>query len=414
MKREERQTVELPGIDPACYQHAFDRVTLRKMEKMPVLPLVSGAVIDFVTHHTEYMYSGNAFVINEVSQPDVYGAYVAACRALDVPRPYPSLYALPESDINAFTTGVDRPIVCANRALLNSYTNDELKFIFGHELGHYLCGHVKYHNIARWLTQGATSVVKSKFVGILWPTLMSWSRYSELSADRAGLLACQDFDVACSALLKLGGQPALRGTKPTGSPSKALEAQAAAFRGTMGEFSLLRRLYHDCEHVLGSTHPRLIERYEWLREWIDMGCFEELMDASPSERREIAQALSKDSAHHDLTLGLVMLSADCLTAELKVERKVVLPLLRSAYLSGKSLVGTPLERLVMVELGVSRVESDKMRYSLELYINDPSIQKVKKVTVEVPSDDDWSHAPAEFREKMLRSRTSEIKVGIYS
>jgi len=414
MNRKENRTVDMPGITPACFQHALDRSTLQKMEKMPVLPLVSGSVIDFVTHHMEYLYSGNAFVITEDSQPDVYGAYVAACRALDVPRPYPTFYALPHAEINAFTTGVDRPIICANRALLDACTNDELKFILGHELGHYLCGHVKYHNVASWLTRGAASVIKSKFVGVLWPTLMSWCRYSELSADRAGLLACQDFNVACSAFLKMCGQPAFRETEFVKSPSEALEAQAAAFRGTMGEFCLLRRLYHDGEHVFGSTHPRMVERYEWLREWIDMGCYDELLAASPAERREIAKELARDYFHHALLLGLVMLSADCLAAELKVDRKVALPLLRSAYLSGKTLIGTPLERLVMAELSVSRESSDKMRYVLELYVDDSLVRKVKKVSIDVPTADDWAHAPAEFREKLLRTRTSEIKVGVYS
>src|SRR5207253_6079890 len=37
--------------------------------------------------------------------------------------------------------------------------------------------------------------------------LMHWQRMSEFTADRAGLLACQDADVAIRTMMKLAGLP---------------------------------------------------------------------------------------------------------------------------------------------------------------------------------------------------------------
>ncbi|MGB9977622.1 MAG: M48 family metalloprotease [Thermovenabulum sp.] len=37
--------------------------------------------------------------------------------------------------------------------------------------------------------------------------LLNWVRMSEFTADRAGLLTCQDPEVAASALMKLAGVP---------------------------------------------------------------------------------------------------------------------------------------------------------------------------------------------------------------
>jgi Zn-dependent protease with chaperone function len=100
-----------------------------------------------------------------------------------------------------------------NAGLIDSMTPEELRFVVGHELGHIKSGHVLYYQIAMLLPVLAEVVGAATFgVGSLlsFPlevALVRWQRMSELTADRAGLLACQDVDAATTALIKLAGLP---------------------------------------------------------------------------------------------------------------------------------------------------------------------------------------------------------------
>jgi len=72
---------------------------------------------------------------------------------------------------------------------------DEICFIVGHEFGHALYDH---HNLPAYgISQGAR-LPPSKLM-----RLMSWSRQSEISADRAGMLCCGSIDASVQALIKL-------------------------------------------------------------------------------------------------------------------------------------------------------------------------------------------------------------------
>ena len=76
-----------------------------------------------------------------------------------------------------------------------------------HELGHILSDHVLYRTMTILLLQLAT--LGFPIVGLaaraLLVALLEWYRKSELSSDRAGLLAVQDPEVAMRAMLKMAG-----------------------------------------------------------------------------------------------------------------------------------------------------------------------------------------------------------------
>lgn len=107
----------------------------------------------------------------------------------------------------------DRTFLVLTSAMLNLYENrpDELRFIIGRELGHLKCDHVRIKRAAYGILSAINSinlaVVPTEFQSVL-PTLalgrlFNWTRESEISADRAGLLCCQDPQVAYQALTRL-------------------------------------------------------------------------------------------------------------------------------------------------------------------------------------------------------------------
>lgn len=91
----------------------------------------------------------------------------------------------------------DRVIIILSSGLMERFKDDEIAFVIGHELGHTLFNHYKYP--ARALMDIGD--------GYLSPMhaikLFSWGRAAELSADRIGLICCQDFTAAARAFFKL-------------------------------------------------------------------------------------------------------------------------------------------------------------------------------------------------------------------
>jgi Zn-dependent protease with chaperone function/tellurite resistance protein len=107
-------------------------------------------------------------------------------------------YVYPEASFNA---GCVRPeqgrvFVMLSSALLEAFDDEELRFVVGHELGHHLFGH---HRLpVRLLTGQATALP-----GPIVMQLFAWSRYAEISADRAGLVCAGGLEPVARSLFKL-------------------------------------------------------------------------------------------------------------------------------------------------------------------------------------------------------------------
>jgi Zn-dependent protease with chaperone function/uncharacterized tellurite resistance protein B-like protein len=80
--------------------------------------------------------------------------------------------------------------------LIERLTERELLFVIGHEFGHALYGHHQLP-VQGVLGQGPGLTAAQAL------KLMSWSRRAEISADRVGLLCCQELDAAAVSLIKL-------------------------------------------------------------------------------------------------------------------------------------------------------------------------------------------------------------------
>jgi len=80
--------------------------------------------------------------------------------------------------------------------LIEKLSSSELLFIIGHELGHAVYHHMTLP-VSRMLAEG-DKLPPDKVLSML-----SWLRRAEVSADRVGLLCCQDIHVAGMALIKM-------------------------------------------------------------------------------------------------------------------------------------------------------------------------------------------------------------------
>jgi Zn-dependent protease with chaperone function len=126
----------------------------------------------------------------------------------------------------------------------------ELRFIIGHELGHVRLGHTRLNSLVGGLAGIPASGGAAAMLALAF---LNWNRACELSADRAGLLACGRLDKAVSALVKLVAGP--QGLTHAGLEAayRQIDAEDDTWLGGLAE-------------AFGS-HPLLIRRINDLRQW---------------------------------------------------------------------------------------------------------------------------------------------------
>ena len=130
-----------------------------------------------------------------------------ACQILDMPK-VPELYIQWGYNINAFTVGSENPIIVLNSGLIDMCDDDEIMFIIGHELGHIKSNHMLYHMMASVINMAIESIPGGNLIAApLQYALYYWNRMSEFTADRAGLLCCQNKDAAIRMFMKMAGMP---------------------------------------------------------------------------------------------------------------------------------------------------------------------------------------------------------------
>lgn len=106
------------------------------------------------------------------------------------------VYSSPQFNAACFKPENERLYVMFSSSLLEGFTMDEIKFVMGHELGHHVYDH---HAIPiGYLLRGQQRPDPK-----LALELFAWSRYAEISADRAGAHCAQNMNAVAHSLFKL-------------------------------------------------------------------------------------------------------------------------------------------------------------------------------------------------------------------
>ena len=136
----------------------------------------------------------NAVRVSEGMLPTVSVSMERIKGRVDVGKPLEA-FVFADGEINAFVSETaSRFIVGLSSGAITTLTSDELEFVIGHELGHALFGHTEV--AAGFLAENErVSSDHSKL-------LRAWQRAAEISADRVGLLCCNEIEVAATALIK--------------------------------------------------------------------------------------------------------------------------------------------------------------------------------------------------------------------
>ena len=193
------------------YEHPFDKAALKTLEKTSALPLILKSFNkNTLDKLFKLQHARSKIEISDAHFPKLYQLFIRACEILNI-KTIPKFYLFESYNVNAYATGFSYPIVSISSGVLERFTEQDLMFIIGHELGHIKSEHLLYHQLATWLptirrflgylTLGIGDLVATE----LQYSLLYWYRMSEYTCDRAGLLTVQEKQAAISALSKLGG-----------------------------------------------------------------------------------------------------------------------------------------------------------------------------------------------------------------
>jgi Zn-dependent protease with chaperone function len=275
----------LHNLSSSLYEHPYDKDALNALEKVPGIDFCVRRMMELqVDTIMNTLYAGSNIKVTPSNFPELHGIYADVCSDMSI-SDLPDLYISWEYSVNAFTTGVTTPLIVLCSGCIDLLEPDELRFIIGHELGHIKSGHLLYHQVGNLIAQVGAGV-GSVTLGAGWAVsqafllaLNHWSRMSEFTADRAGLLACQSVNAASRTMVKLAGLPkSLFGS----GVEKSFLQQAQDFH----------RLDYDSMHKLAKlyltsnqTHPWTVLRASELINWVESGDYRHVLEqcAPPSQ-----------------------------------------------------------------------------------------------------------------------------------
>lgn len=276
-----RARIVLAGISSRAWEHPADRGALIALRKLKGFDTVVKAISALVSDRAVRLsVLGSAVRVDERQFPRVHRLLVDAARALDVST-LPEVYVVADPALNAMTLGRDKPFIVLNSGLVDLLDDGELGFVVGHELGHAVSGHAVYQTLLVRLLQLTVTFASIPLGGlglrVIVAALMEWSRKSELSADRAGLLATQDPGAALRAHMQLASGGHLADLDPTSFLAQGAEhAEAGDLRDSFLKLMLLER----------RTHPFNVVRAAELRTWVDEGTYTAILGGAYPTRED--------------------------------------------------------------------------------------------------------------------------------
>ena len=102
---------DLTGLRPQAYEHPDDRQALDVLQDTSGLETVVRKCNEWGFERLlRVQLTGSNIKVTADSFPEIHRLMLRACRALDLPVE-PELYLGGGGEINAFTAGVDRPII---------------------------------------------------------------------------------------------------------------------------------------------------------------------------------------------------------------------------------------------------------------------------------------------------------------
>lgn len=261
------------------YVHPADSKALAALRAIPGIDTALKKLLQVTGESAiRVMFMASAVKVTPKQCPDLHAKLQIACTTLGVDMP--DFFIQQNPIVNAFTGGVEKPIIVMHSGLLERLTDEEILAVVAHEVGHIHAEHVLYLTAARLIEALANvsiarlipgaEIVKFLISAGISSALLGWARRAELSCDRAALLVTQNPHVIGSTMMKLAG-----GTFSSKIDYDLFLEQAKDFQKNYDE-NKLDKFWADIINA-GQSHPFPIWRVSEILQWVESGQYTDLM-----------------------------------------------------------------------------------------------------------------------------------------
>ncbi len=190
------------GVDHGrSYAYVDDRTTASVIDRAEPLRVAVEAAVRLGKAFGKNDLLGRAVKVGPNQFPRVHKLVQRCADTLGIATPTVFLVNSPVMNAGALGTD-DDAFIMVHSALVDSFSDEELLSVIGHECGHIHNRHVVYITALHYLARIAQLVSEAVVLPAQIP-LLAYQRRAEITCDRAGLLCCKDLEVATRALTKL-------------------------------------------------------------------------------------------------------------------------------------------------------------------------------------------------------------------
>ena len=215
---------------------------------------------------------GEGVNITAESLPKMHNQLMEACHILNINQ-IPSYSTDWMYAPYHFSNGETHRRIVMMSGSADMFDENEMLFVLGHELGHQAAGHKPYHMLLETfymplINDGAFAA----WATIVKLPLLEWYRISDYTADRIGLLCCQDINAALSTMIKKAGLP-LKCYDDLNIPAFIQQA-----RDFDQNFTSILDKGIKALSVRSSEFPWLVVRAAKLLEWYESGEYQRIIN----------------------------------------------------------------------------------------------------------------------------------------
>ena len=261
------------GIDPKSWEHPADKAALSVLRQMTGFDDLVKLLISVTSERSLKLMALSSNVKVSPTQFPMLNRIINDIVELFDWNHKPDLYIAQSPFWNAGAYGANEPFIILNSSMLRDLDENETSNVIAHEMGHIMSGHVLYKTLLWLLKNISFSVLPIPRILLLpiYAALYEWDRKSELTADRAGLLAVQSPPVSYNILMKMSGAYDLTQVNLNDFFIQAQEYE--------DQKSFLDGV-HKFLNQLWASHPFPVIRLQELRTWEASGYYQSILDGN--------------------------------------------------------------------------------------------------------------------------------------
>lgn len=277
----------LNNINSRTWEHPADKAALTTLKQIPGFDQIIKTLFSLTTEKSIKLLHLSSSIRTSPNQFPLMHQLIRKIAAIFDWDYIPEVYVTRSPFFNAGVYGVKEPFIVINSQLVSSLKPDELMCVLAHEMGHIISGHTLYKTLLWMMLNISLTAVPVSDLLILpiIAALKEWDRKSELSADRAGLLALQKEEPCYSVLMRMAG-----GDNPS-------ELNMNDFFIQADEYENSRELLDGIHKVLNTvwtSHPFPVIRLTELRNWIAAGEYSKIIGGDYQRRGNTQSTMSED------------------------------------------------------------------------------------------------------------------------